>query len=116
MGVNVDRQGRINISLGVVASILVGIPTAYMSTRTALGQQMKEQIREETRPLRDAFTVTLEQNVRSLRNTITAMEFKRDNCMPKPECWTVRDAQDLANARQDLIAAQMALDGIRGYQ
>lgn len=113
MSVTIDKQGKINMSLGAVVAILLSIPTAYVSARAALGQAMKEQIKEEIKPLTDAFEVTLQQNVRSLRNTIAALEFKRDMCGSTLDCWTVRDAQDLANAREDLKAAELALAGIK---
>lgn len=113
MGVTVDKQGKINISLGVLASILVGIPTAYVSTRTALGQTIKEQVRQELAPVVGMLEVTVQQNVRSLRGTIAAMEFKREMCGAMPECWTVRDAQDLANTREELRVALESLSKLK---
>lgn len=113
MGIKVTKEGGIMVGLGTIMTALIAVATSYPTARAALGQAMKEQIQQEIQPLNDAFVITLEQNTRNLYNTITAMEYKRDNCTPKPECWTVRDAQDLANTRQDLAAALMALNGLK---
>ena len=108
MGIKVTKEGGFMVGLGPIGTALVAMAPAYPVARAALGQEMKEQIRQEIAPLTSAFEVTINQNARTLQKTIVALEFKRDNCTPKPMCWTVYDAEDLSNAREDLAAALKA--------
>lgn len=114
MGIKVTKEQGVMVSLSTILTVVVSVATSYPTAKAVLAQEIKEQIQTEIRPLTDAFTITLQQNVRSLRNSIAAMEFKKDMCGSATDCWTVRDAQDLANAREDLRAAEIALAGIRG--
>jgi hypothetical protein len=117
MGIKVTKEQGVMVSLGTIMSVLVAAATSYPVARAALSQEIKDQVREvtreENRPLINAFEITLQQNVNTLRKAIAALEFKRDMCGATPGCWTVRDAQDLTFARDDLRAAEEALAGIK---
>ena len=114
MAIKVTKEGVITVSLGTLATMVVALGTSYSTARAVIAQEITEQIKKEIKPALDAFEVTINQSARNLQRTIVTLEFKRDNCTPKPNCWTVYDAEDLSNARLDLKAALEALAGIRG--
>jgi hypothetical protein len=99
--------------MSTIVSVITSMSALWVFAAPIAGQALKKQIQEEVRPLSDAFIITLETNVRNLRNSIAAMEFKRDMCVSVDPCWTVRDAQDLATARNDLLAAESALAALK---
>lgn len=116
MGVTVDKQGKINLSLGVVASAVVAMITAYPVARAALAGELQELVKKEVKPLSDAFVITLETNVRNYRDSLSAMTFKRDMCAGVPGCWTLGDQQAFDRTLNDLKAAEDALKSLRSPQ
>lgn len=104
-----DRRDGIMVSIPTIIAVLASIATSYPIAQKVLAGEITEQVK----PLYDAQIITISATVRNLQNAIVALEFKRDNCSPKPDCWTLRDAQDLTGARTDLTAAQDALTALR---
>lgn len=118
------KDQTITISWSTLVSIIGSLGAVWAFASPIAGQaikgQIKQQIQEEIKPLQDAQVamktaqiITITATVRNLENAIVALEFKRDMCAAMPDCWTIRDAQDLTGARNDLRAAQDALKALR---
>lgn len=108
-----DRNQTITLSWSTLTSIVGSLGAVWAFGAPIVNSALAGEITDQMTPLKNAFVITLEQNVRNLRNAVTAMEFKRDTCTPKPECWTLRDAQELVAIQTDLAAAEMALSGLK---
>lgn len=124
MALKLTKDQTITLSWSTLVSVVGSLGAVWAFAAPIAGQaikgQIKEQIQQEIKPLQDAQVamkaaqiITISATVRNLQNAIVALEFKRDMCGSMPECWTVRDAQDLTGARNDLVAAQAALEALR---
>jgi hypothetical protein len=102
------KEKSLVAGLTMVASIIGSIGIIWPVAQKVLAQEVKEQIQ----PLSNSFEVIMVTAVRNTRNAIAAMEFKRDMCAEE-NCWTVRDEQDLAAARAELLATEQALQELR---
>lgn len=109
-----SKDQTITVSWSTIASMAGSLAAVWAFSAPIVEKALAQEIKQQIEPIASSFEVIIQQNVRSLRNTIAALEFKRDMCGTEPNCWTVRDAQDLANARDDLRAAEAALSGIKG--
>ena len=107
LGILWSKDQGWSIGIGTLASILTALATVCAVGAPLAQAQLTQEIRKQTQPLTDAFYVILIQNIQNQKNQITAMEFKRDHCT-NAECWTLRDAQDLENARETLKSLQSA--------
>lgn len=109
MGFKIDKREGFMVSLttivAVVASVLSSVPIAQ---RVLAGE-----IKEQLAPMSDAFIVILIQQIQNQRNSVTAMEFKRDMCGGNFSCWTLRDAQDLQSSKDSLRAMEQALTNMQ---
>jgi hypothetical protein len=117
------KEQTITLSWSTVVSIAGSLGAVWAFAAPIAGQALRDQIQteiaKELKPLKAtqeamqaAQIITISATVRNLENAITALEYKRDMCM-EAECWTIRDAQDLTSARNDLRAAQDALKALR---
>lgn len=124
MPMKMTKDQGLTISASTIVSIVgsLGAVWAFAApiAQKALAGEIETQLEQKLKPIRDsqaaqqaANIITTSSTVRNLQNSITALEFKRDTCAPKPDCWTVRDAQDLQGAKSDLIAAEAALRALR---
>lgn len=113
----ITKDTTVKVSLGLVLSLLVGIPTAYITARQAIANELKEQIRQEVkpliRPLGDALEISTQSSIRQLRTSISALNFKKDMCTGAQNCWTINDQRDLDNAIADLTAAEAVLKSLK---
>lgn len=105
------------VSMSTIVSIIGSLGAVWAFAAPIAGQaikgQIETQIKKEIEPLLQAQIITIQATVRNLRNGIAALEFKRDMCVGLPNCWTLRDAEDLTSARADLVAAEEALKALR---
>lgn len=113
MALKLTKDQTLTISWATLVSILGSLGAVWAFAAPIAGQAIDQKIALQIKPIQDAQIITITSTVRNLQNAIVALEFKRDTCTPKPDCWTVRDAQDLQSARNDLDAAQAALRGLR---
>lgn len=103
-----------------IANVIVSFSSATLAIWT-LAQPIAEhalagEIERQVAPLKkqinssvEAQIVQLSATIRGLHNSIAAQEYKRDTCRTG-ECWTARDNIDLSNTKDELVAAQQALD------
>ena len=94
--------------LASLVSVLTGLTTLWVFTERVFAAEVQEQIKEGLSPVIETQKILLESDINSRRLGITAMEFKRDMCLTSG-CWTVRDAQDLTQARAELAAREQAM-------
>lgn len=94
---------------------LLGMLTVAASATTAAGtlwgfteRVFAGEIAEQLKPVIMTQRILLESDISSRRRAITALEWKRDNCTPKPDCWSVRDAEELVTAKAELDAREQA--------
>jgi hypothetical protein len=104
-----SKDTTINVSVSTIVSVVGSIAAMWAFAAPIAQRAMAGEIKDQIAPLSDAFQVLLIQQIQNQRNSITAMEFKRDMCSGVADCWTLRDAQDLDAARNTLSAMQMAL-------
>lgn len=111
------KDQTVTVSWSTLVSVVGSLVAVWTFAAPIAGQaikgQVQDQIRQEIKPLHDAQIITITATVRNLEKAIVAMEFKRDMCANAPNCWTIRDAEDLTAARTDLVAAQAALRALR---
>lgn len=113
MGFNIDKDKTFTISWSAITSIAGSLVAVWAFGGPIIESALAQEIKDQVEPLSDAFEVVMAQNIRNLRNSIAAMEFKREMCVGTPNCWTVRDAQDLTNAEAELRTAESALTKLR---
>lgn len=118
-----SREQTITLSWSTVVSVVGSLGAVWAFAAPIAGQALKDQIerqieqqiaplKESQAAMRAAQIITISATVRNLENAIVALEFKRDMCAGD-DCWTIRDAQDLTSARNDLRAAEAALRALR---
>ena len=104
MGMAITKDRSVTIGLGTIASILATLGTVWSVGAPIAEAQISAEIKKQTQPLTDAFYTILLQNIESQKDTITALQYKREKCGNDVNCWTVRDARDLQRA-QDILNA-----------
>jgi hypothetical protein len=104
------KEKAVLISWATLTSVAGSLAAVWAFASPLAQQALAGEIQKQLAPLVIAQVITLQSTVKNLQNQIAALEFKRDMCGHDNACWTVRDAQDLAAARNDLTAAQHALD------
>ena len=116
MALKLTKDQTITVSWSTLVSIVGSLGAVWAFASPIAGQairgQITDQIQKEIKPLQDAQIITITATVRNLEKAIVALEFKRDMCAGVPS-WTVRDAEDLTSLRNDLQAAQSALQALR---
>ncbi len=105
----VSKQQGILGALTVAASAVTASGVLWGFAEQVFAGEIKEQIE----PVVQVQKILLESDIKSRRLTIASLEFKRDTCQPRPECWTIRDAQDLAAARDELRARESAMEALK---
>lgn len=107
------RLTKENTILGVL--VLVGSAASAAGTLWGFTEQVfAGEIKAALTPVITTQRILLESDIASRRRELAALEFKRDTCRDSGElCWTVRDAQDLSNARAELIAREIALKSLQ---
>lgn len=108
------KENASTLSLASVVSVICALGAVWATARPIVSTVLAQEVEKQIQPLADAFEITMSTTIRNLRSSIAAMEFKRDMCAGAPDCWTVRDAQELAAVRADLAAAEQALSRLRG--
>jgi hypothetical protein len=109
----INKDRGITVSISTVGSVAAALVSVWAFGGPLVEKALAGEVQKQIAPIASAFEVTMSTSIRNLRNSITALEFKRDMCGNAPDCWTIRDAQDLTAARADLRAAEIALSGLR---
>lgn len=115
MGIRVTREQGVMVSISTIVAFVGAVATCVPVAEWALAGEIQKQIA----PLVMSQITQIQSTVKNLQNQITALEFKRDMCANPPNregCWTVRDAQDLTGAKNDLAAAEESLRGLHEAQ
>lgn len=109
-----EQTATISMSMiGSLATAVIAIWTfAAPIAQKAMAGEIKEQIMQQLAPINAAQIITITATVKNLQKQISALEFKKEMCAGAV-CWTLRDAEDLSSAREDLIAAQAALRALK---
>lgn len=112
----ISRDQAFTISWSTLASIAGSLAAVWAFAapiaQKALAGEIKDQIQQQVAPLNAAQIITITANIKNLQKQIAALEFKKDMCAGTG-CWTLRDAEDLQAAREDLVAAQKALTALK---
>ena len=116
MGIKLSRDQTITVSWATIASIATSLVAVWgfgsAIVQKAMAGEIKEQISQQIAPLNIAQVITITATVKNLQKQISALEFKKEMCAGAL-CWTLRDAEDLTAARDDLVAAQSALKALK---
>lgn len=105
----VTKQQGLAGLLVVAASIVTSTGTLYGFAEQVFAGEIKQQIA----PVLEVQRILLQADIQSRRREIAALEFKREMCGGGDVCWTLRDAQDLANARAELAAREVAIRSLQ---
>jgi hypothetical protein len=112
----VTREQTATISLSLVGSFVTAVIAIWSFAapiaQKAMAGEIKDQIMMQLAPINAAQTITITATVKNLQKQISALEFKKEMCAGA-SCWTLRDAEDLSSAREDLVAAQAALRALK---
>lgn len=109
----VTKEMGYTAALSGLVAVLVGLTTLWTFTERVFASEVREQVKQELAPVVETQKLLLESEISSRRLGIAAMEFKRDMCEGIPGCWTIRDAQDLTQARAELAAREQAMRALR---
>lgn len=116
VGMKLSKEQTATVSWSTLISILgsLGAVWAFAApiAQTALAGEIERQISKQVAPLTAAQVITITSTVNNLRKQIASLEFKKDMCAGSG-CWTLRDAEDLQAARDDIVAAQKALNALK---
>jgi undecaprenyl pyrophosphate phosphatase UppP len=104
----ITKEQTVTVSIATLCACFVALLTAYPVARSVLAEEVSDQIQ----PLTKAFIVTTTTTVRNLRNQISAMVYKQDQCVGVSQCWTVLDQVNIDATRADLAAAESALESL----
>lgn len=99
------------VSLGAAISVLWFVlqPLLISSISTAMAQDIKEIVREETTPLKGGFTVIIQQTILRLQREIAQLERKQR----MPEGLTADETNTLVDLRSQLEAQRAALEALK---
>lgn len=109
----ITKDQTVTISWATLVSVFGSLGAVWAFAAPLAGDAIDKKIEQQIRPIQEAQIITISATVRNLQKAIVALEFKRDMCAGVPECWAIRDAEDLTSLRADLIAAEAALRGLR---
>ncbi len=116
MAMRLSKEQTWTVSWSTLVSIAgsLGAVWAFAApiAQSALAGEIERQITKQVTPLKDAQIITITATVNNLRKQIAALEFKKEMCAGTG-CWTLRDAEDLQAAREDIVAAQRALSALK---
>jgi len=112
MGIKLSRDQTITVSWSTLASIVGSLTAVWMFAGPLAESALAGEIAKQVAPLTTAQVITITATVKNLQKQIAALEFKRDMCRGS-DCWSVRDQEDLASAKDDLVAAQAALTALK---
>ncbi len=85
-------------------------PVLISAVSTAVASDIQYEVQKQVAPINQAFVALTKQNISSLRKEIAREEFRKAAGVD----WTVEDAEDLVELREDLEAAREALAALRG--
>lgn len=120
MGIRMSKEQTWTVSWSSLVSVATALTAVWAFAapiaQKAMAGEIQAEISKQLAPIQKQLSnqtaaqiVSLNATVKNLRTSITALRFKRDMCANTPNCWTVRDAEDLDAAITDLDAAQKAL-------
>ena len=112
MGIKMTKDQGWTVSFSTLTSIVGSLGAMWVFAAPIAQNALAGEIEKYLQPMQAAQVITITATVKNLRNQISALEFKRDMCGGS-DCWTVRDAQDLSAARDDLKAAEDALRSLK---
>ncbi len=123
MGMMLSKNQTITVSWSTLASIVASLVAVWgfgsPIIQNVMAGEIERQITKQIAPINDkiatqttAQIITISSTVNNLKKQIAALEFKKDMCAGA-SCWTLRDAEDLQGAREDIVAAQKALNALK---
>ncbi|KKN27341.1 hypothetical protein LCGC14_0865660 [marine sediment metagenome] len=112
------KEHGYRMSLTVLISYLPLIPVFWLLVKPvlvtavseAVAADIQNEVKAQVAPLNQAFIALTKQKISSLRKEIAREEFRKTN----NSNWTVEDAEDLVELREDLEAQREALAALRG--
>jgi len=121
--ITLTKDDKIKISVGSLAAFGSAVLALLTFAEPIVSEELTEKIQAELKPLKadlnslkSSTEVIIQASIESYRQTVIALEYKREMCATDFSCWTEKDAVDLTNARRNLTAAESALAQIRGQQ
>lgn len=94
------KEITITTVIGFLSAGVTAIPVAQWALAGEISKQVS--------PLIESQKTLLVATLEDYRDTVAALEFKRDTCTPAG-CWTVDDARTLARIENKIKAAEDAL-------
>lgn len=118
--ITLTKDDKIKISVGSLAAFGSAVLALLTFAEPIVSEELTEKIQEELKPLKNDLNslkssteVIITSSIESYRQTVQALEYKRDMCGNDFSCWTQQNAVDLSNAQRNLRAAEAALRQIR---
>lgn len=119
----ISKEQTYTVSLSALGSVIAAAGAVWgfaaPIAQNAVAGEIQKEIAKQIAPIQSQISknakaqiISLAATVKNLQTAVTALEFKMDMCRGS-DCWTIRDAQDLTAARNDLRAAQDALAALR---
>mgnify|MGYP001595137334 CR=1 FL=1 len=116
MGIRLSKEQTVTVSWSTLVSVIGSLVAVWAFAapiaQNALAGEIEKQITKQIAPLNAAQIITITATVKNLQKQVAALEFKKDMCAGAG-CWTLRDAEDLQAAREDIVAAQKALNALK---
>jgi hypothetical protein len=103
-----QRAGRIGINQIVTYATLIPVFWFILQPLliTAMAEDIKAIVSEQTAPINNAFVALLQRDINSTRKDMAALRFRRDN--PPNDDWTAEDAAYLADLEITMDALEEA--------
>lgn len=112
MAMKLSKEQTITVSWSTLISVIGSLIAVWAFAAPIAQNALAGEIAKQIAPLNTAQIITITATVKNLQKQISALEFKKDMCAGSG-CWTLRDAEDLTAARDDLTAAQKALQALK---
>lgn len=85
-------------------------PVLINAVSEAVAADIQKEVKTQVAPINQAFVALIKKEISSLRKEIAREEFRKTNNSD----WTVEDAENLVELREDLEAQREALAALRG--